>query len=239
MVFPFVFELPDRCIGISERPVLTTEDTLYSDLLHNVGLGLRKLSWPVAEIEVLMSENGRFEMIVVDTYAGIRSTVRFTRKSVPPSTKYSCVSRRFGMLSFLDESTFENYIGHTISSYCRTSKRMKSRTEGIIRVFHYAIMVTRTSGISTQAVNHAVNSETKNPYSVFFAKDCPLAQEDEEFTPPNVQYDINVPCIGDSNGVRLFSNWPDHFKEDADFNLLVFFLRFLMQNDYRPSFISY
>lgn len=45
MVYPFVPGFLDICIGMSERPMLTTVYTLFSNFLVKVYVGLRRLSW--------------------------------------------------------------------------------------------------------------------------------------------------------------------------------------------------
>lgn len=122
------FSLQPRKVKMSDRPILTIMQTLFSYPLNKSYVGSGNLCWTKAETQVFNREVGRFKKIFLYTFADHSSTELFLLKChlldhiVEPL-------HRLGALSNFDRYLFELHNVQTMRSHCRSSRRMRKGME--------------------------------------------------------------------------------------------------------------
>lgn len=77
LAFPVVTLFLYKFMGMSNIPIRTNLQTLFSYFWQKVNVGSRKLSWTNTELKVLNYVIRHFEKILVDTFSIYRSRVAF------------------------------------------------------------------------------------------------------------------------------------------------------------------
>lgn len=132
MGFHSFHDFMDGDIEASERPMLTTGHTLYSDLLHKVYVGSGKLPWTGTEPQDLESEIIYLKKIVLDTFAEYFSTATFTLKSSLSEHTVEDLHSS-GTISVLHDSPFEHFYVYLNTSYLKPSRRVKIKMADTIK----------------------------------------------------------------------------------------------------------
>lgn len=111
--------------------MLTSGHTSYSYLLRKVYVWFGKYSCTEAELEVLHREATHFKIIVVSTFAK-HCRARLLSLMFQPLDYIIGDLCRFGMLTVLDPSPFENSNRPIRTSYRRTSRCIIRRMDKIV-----------------------------------------------------------------------------------------------------------
>lgn len=102
--------------------------TSYSDLLHIVHGRCKNISFPDPELRILDREIWQCKKVLGDIFVEYCRTKRFT-------SNFYTLDNIFGNLhgtespAVLDVSSFALYILHINTSFCRNSRRMKTKME--------------------------------------------------------------------------------------------------------------